>query len=171
MLQLISGCSWNGKDLSRMLRNLLYFIFYFLCVKVIKVCYKTFYLLLFLYIKVITICYKTFSSFLFKRNVTKPFIAILPRFLVVNLLLWIDFNISIVRRKKQKESTACRLRFEWIGLWSDNDADFQAIGGIGGFPRNHCGAARRRCRHPCSLDANSLEPPEDQVFVDHIRKY
>ena len=149
-----------------MLRNLLYFIFYFLCVKVIKVCYKTFYLLLFLYIKVITICYKTFSSFLFKRNVTKPFIAIL----VVNILLWIDFNISIVRRKKQKESTACRLLFEWIVLWSDNDADLQ-IGGIGGFPRYHCGAARRRCRHPCSLDANSLDPPEDQACADHFRKY
>ena len=38
--------------------------------------------------------------------VTKPFIAMF----IVNILLWIDFNITIVRRKKQSEPRTSRLR-------------------------------------------------------------
>ena len=38
--------------------------------------------------------------------VTKPFIAIF----VVNILLWIDFNITIVRRKKKNEPGSSQLR-------------------------------------------------------------
>ena len=39
--------------------------------------------------------------------VTKPFIAIF----VVNILLWIDFNITIVRRKREKQPRSRQLRF------------------------------------------------------------
>ena len=38
--------------------------------------------------------------------VTKPFIAIF----IVNILLWIDFNFTIWRRKKQNEPPTSRLR-------------------------------------------------------------
>ena len=37
---------------------------------------------------------------------TRPFIAIF----IVNILLWIDFNITIVRRKNQHEPQTSRLR-------------------------------------------------------------
>ena len=38
--------------------------------------------------------------------VTKPFIAIF----IVNILLWIDFNVTIWRRKKQNEAPVSRIR-------------------------------------------------------------
>ena len=37
-------------------------------------------------------------------NATRPFIAIF----IINILLWIDFNITIVRRKNQHESQTNR---------------------------------------------------------------
>ena len=49
--------------------------------------------------------------------VTKPFIAMF----IVNILLWIDFNISIVKRKNHNEPQTSRLRYVIIikGLnWS-----------------------------------------------------
>ena len=38
--------------------------------------------------------------------ITKPFIAIF----IVNILLWIDFNITLVRRKKENKPQTHRIR-------------------------------------------------------------
>ena len=75
--------------------------------------------------------------------ITKPFIAIF----IVNILLWIDFNISMVRRKKHNEPQTSRLRCVKKGSnWLFHTFELlavlmchQAIGGIpgddGGTPR------------------------------------
>ena len=47
-------------------------------------------------------------------NITKPFIAIL----VINILLWVDFNLTILRRqKRQSEPPTSRLRFVQGPSW------------------------------------------------------
>ena len=43
---------------------------------------------------------------------TRPFIAIF----IINILLWIDFNLTIWRRKKQNETPTRRLRSELTHL-------------------------------------------------------
>ena len=40
------------------------------------------------------------------QGLHRPFIAIF----VVNILLWVDFNITAVRRRKQREPPTSRLR-------------------------------------------------------------
>ena len=62
-------------------------------------------------------------------NITKPFIAIF----VVNILLWIDFNVTMARRqKRQREPPTNRFVVQgppWLP-WSRNLADVQEIGGF-----------------------------------------
>ena len=85
---------------------------------------------------------------------------------IVNILLWVDFNISFVRRKKQNEPQTSRLRCvtkRSLFILTRPSSKKVCHQAIGSFPGDDSGAAQRRRRHLRLHNTHSLGLPVDQV--------